>query len=140
MSGNTPLSNLLRIAAVLFVAYALVYAITPFSTSTSVPHFTLGNFRASGSESSSGFDAFVVPHVHCSAPVIDAWRAPSAPSGWFGYAPLTKTPLVAGAGCRETSRHRLALSGFGVILACALVLVARRIDRRPGFGLDPAPG
>jgi len=141
MSGRTSTSNLLRITALLVVAYAIVFVVTPFSTADPGPHYALRNFRAPSSASSSESQAFLAaaPQVHCSAPVLDAWRAPAASSGWFGYAPLTGTPVVFGSGCRETSRNRLRLSAIGLGIAFGLVLVARRIDRRPGSGLDPAP-
>ena len=141
MSGQTSTSNLLRITAVLVVAYAIVFAVTPFSTAQPEPHYALRNFqpRSGAPSSESGTFLAVAPQVHCSAPVIDAWRAPAASSGWFGYAPLTTTPVVFGSGCRQTSRNRLRLSVLGLVVAFGLVVVARRIDRRPGYGLDPAP-
>jgi hypothetical protein len=141
MSGRTSTSNLLRVAAVLVVAYAIVFVVTPFSTAKPGPQYALRNFqpRSGAPISESGTFLATVPQVHCSAPVIDAWRAPAASSGWFGYAPLTGTPVVFGSGCRETSRRRLRLSALGLVIAFGLVLVARRLDRRPGYGLDPAP-
>ena len=140
-SGQTSASSVLRIAAVLALAYAFVFAVTPYSTAEAGPHYALRSFQPQSAQSAPESGVFVasVPAVHCSAPVLDAWRAPSASSGWFGYAPLTQTKLVFGAGCRETSRARLRLSALGVILAVGLLLVARRGDPRPGFGFDPAP-
>jgi len=140
-NGPTPLSNLLRIAALLVVAYMIVYAITPFSAPEQGPHYALRHFEPRTSQSSLENGSFIVavPQVHCSAPIIDAWRTPTASTGWFGYAPLSTTTYVSGSGCAAISRHRLIMSLLGVIIAFVLVLIARRGDRRPGFGLDPAP-
>jgi hypothetical protein len=142
VSGETSASNLLRIVSVLVIAYAFVFAVTPYSTPQSGPHYALRSFQPATSQPSVEVGSVLAapaPQVHCGAPIVDAWHAKSASSGWFGYAPLTDTPLIAGSACRETSQARLRLCALGVILAIGLVLIARRGDPRPGFGLDPAP-
>jgi hypothetical protein len=82
------------------------------------------------------------PSAGCASPIVSAWRSEPASSGWFGYAPLTATPLseyppglhsfqgTAGPEpCNEAARRRLAI---GALLAGPGVLVwflrRRRLD------------
>jgi hypothetical protein len=142
MSGHTPLGNLCRIAAVLVVGYALVYALVSFSVSEAGPHYVLGDFQPSASESIGVIQTYIgaaIPQVRCGAAVVDAWHSTSVSRGWFGYAPLSAVTPAGGSGCREAGQHRLRLSALAVFVAIGLVLVARRLDRPPGFGIDPAP-
>ena len=81
----------------------------------------------------------------CPAPIVGFWRHEDKSSGWFGYAPLTSTPLSASGftrrasdtapiptaieSCAEAARRRLAYAGLLVAPgAVALFLRRRRLD------------
>jgi hypothetical protein len=108
MPGASRVRRVLRIASVLIVACAIVYAIEPFSTS--------GNSPVPSST------------AHCGAALFGAWRGDKQASGWFGYAPLTKVTAPASV-CRGASRHRLEFSVGGLVLGAGLAILARRTDR-----------
>ena len=82
----------------------------------------------------------VIGESHCGAAIVYVWHAKPASGGWFGYAPLTTGPLVVpGGSCRNEARHRLLMSGLGVLIALGLVLAARSVDRGGDLGFGPAP-
>ena len=60
---------------------------------------------------------------HCSAPIVSAFRAPHD-GGWFGYAPLTSTPVKMHLPtCKAAASRRLQYAGM-FILAAAVVAIA----------------
>jgi len=73
-------------------------------------------------------EASVSP-TNCAAPILSAWRHEPAYSGWFGYAPLTSTPVSGSGSCKAEARQRLVyaalLAGPGVL---SLFLRRRRFD------------
>jgi hypothetical protein len=134
----------LRIAALLIAAFIIVYAAEPFDSARTLV-FRLGAPESPGihaTESSGVLDAtgVTVRATHCSAAVLDAWRAPKGRAGWFGYAPLTTASIALPGACRNESRHRLRMAGFGIVVVVGLLAAAWLIDRRRDTGIDPSPG
>jgi len=90
------------------------------------------------------------PSAGCASPVVSAWRSdPASRGGWFGYAPLTDTPLTeyppglhvfqipAGPGsCSDAARQRLAI---GALLAAPGVFVFFHRRRRLDPPTNPNP-
>jgi hypothetical protein len=74
-------------------------------------------------------NTIVVGSTTCSSPIVSAWHTEPTDSGWFGYAPLTSTPLLAVQPCRSLARHRLL---DAAVLAAISLLLARRSRRRLG--------
>lgn len=62
-------------------------------------------------------------------PIVSAWRREAADSGWFGYAPLTATPVSAPESCTEAARRRL---GYAALLEGPGVFVLLLRRRRAG--------
>jgi hypothetical protein len=120
----------LRIAAVVVVAYAVVYAIEPFSIS-SVSAISSAPAGGIQSAPSGALSTYLVSTsgTDCGAALRGAWRADKSASGWFGYAPLTSISLHRSAGCRGASRRRLQFSFAGGVLGMGFALLARRTDR-----------
>ena len=124
-------------------AYAVFYAVSPFRAQTLLP--TRIDSEVPGDITSSPIAGNVTvtetetlaTSGSCGAAVVDAWHA-KVPSGWFGYAPLTATPLT-GSTCRGVARHRLRVSFLAVVLALGLWLAARVADRGPGLDFGGAP-
>ena len=84
--------------------------------------------------------AYVMPASLCSAPIIGVWHRDAA-AGWFGYAPLTSTPMeVKFPTCKEKARRRLA--GGLLFVACGvavgIVAIRRRPQTAPDGPRDPA--
>ena len=123
------LSRMLRIAAVLIVAYAIVYAIDPFSIS-SVSGVSGPPASGIQSQFSGEVSTYLISssRTHCGVALVGAWRADKPVSGWFGYAPLTSTTEPT-SGCRGASRRRLEFSLAGIALGVGIALLARRTDR-----------
>ena len=61
-------------AAVVLAAIGIALAVVPFERPQARGTFTYG----------TGV------RTHCTSPVVQAWRRDD---GWFGYAPLTNTPM-----------------------------------------------
>jgi hypothetical protein len=78
----------------------------------------------------------VVGSKTCSSPIVSAWHGEPKYSGWYGYAPLTSTPLAAPT-CRNLARHRLF--DAAVLTATSVVLVVRP-RRRLGPNAGTRPG
>ena len=135
------LSRFMRISAALILAYTFVYAVVPFSTAA-LNGGRLTGFASGVPDGRLHFNEFLTTTAgrsDCSAAVIDAWHAKPPPTGWFGYAPLSGTSVVLGTQCRSASQRRLQLAFVGIFVGIALLLAARAVDRRSGFGLDPPP-
>ena len=69
----------------------------------------------------------------CKSPVVSSFEKQHDEGQWFGYAPLTSTPLSAGftlpthlPTCRGMGRHRLIVAGFFAVGAFLLVRPPRR--------------
>ena len=102
--------RLLWLVAAGFVVWGVALSLVPFS-----PRVT------PGSPAGPGFS------THCSAPIVSAWKV-QHDSGWFGYAPLTSTPLSSGfsfPSCRGRARGRLELGALMIGLAMALGFALR---------------
>ena len=78
-----------------------------------------------------------MPPCRAAAPIVDAWHGNKNDSGWFGYAPLTSTPMSFPT-CRGEARHRLALAALGLLGSVALGMFIF-LARRPRLGDAPAP-
>jgi hypothetical protein len=80
-----------------------------------------------------------VSPTNCAAPILSAWRHEPANSGWFGYAPLTSTPVSGPGSCKGEGRRRLAcaalLMGPGLL---GLFLRRRRFDPPANPQTNPA--
>lgn len=73
---------------------------------------------------------------HCSAPIVSAFRTGKL-GGWFGYAPLTSTPVnVRLPTCKAAARRRLQYAGM-FILAAGVIAIALR--RNGGEAPEPQP-
>jgi hypothetical protein len=105
-------SRVVRIVGLVVGGAALVFALLPFSatyvTTQMAPARAL-----------------------CDAPVVEATRTP-AEGGWFGYAPLTSTPLSQGHLCHDEARHRLIVSAGGLFVAALLGWVSARLGGDSG--------
>jgi hypothetical protein len=135
MPAASRASRLLRIAAVLVVAYAIVYAIEPFSISSVTG---VSGPPATGIQAPSGVvSTYLISSsaTHCGVALKGAWRADRPASGWFGYAPMTNTTTPT-SGCRGASRRRLGFSFAGGVLGVGCALLARRTDRNSGDEAD----
>jgi hypothetical protein len=67
-----------------------------------------------------------VSPTNCAAPILSAWRHEPAYSGWFGYAPLTSTPLSGPGSCKAEARRRLAYAAVLMGPGLLALLVRRR--------------
>jgi hypothetical protein len=66
----------------------------------------------------------------CSAPVLSSFRHEPSQAGWFGYAPLTSTPVTdVSVPCKPHARRRLAGGGLFVLCGVAVGVVAWRRPR-----------
>jgi hypothetical protein len=82
--------------------------------------------------------------AHCSAPIVSAFRTSHSGGGWFGYAPLTNTPIDAVVrlpNCKAAGQRRLQYAGMFVLAAAVIAIAMRRSgseasDSQP----DPTPG
>jgi hypothetical protein len=75
---------------------------------------------------------------HCSAPIVSAFRAPHD-GGWFGYAPLTDTPIENGLKlptCKTEGQRRLEYAGM-FVLAAAVIAITLRRNRSEASGTQP---
>ena len=71
----------------------------------------------------------------CPAPVLSSFRDEPSQVGWYGYAPLTSTPMTdASVPCKPHARRRLAGGGLFVLCGVAVAVVAWRRPR----GAEPA--
>jgi hypothetical protein len=116
--------RIMRGCAVLLVAGAIGFALAPLRT---------GGLRLGGTP--TAFDG-ATPSSACAIAPIDAWHAKPS-GGWFGYAPLTSTPLITLADCRRAARHRLSQSFVVLLIGAFVALLAyatapvRRETARP---------
>ncbi len=134
-SGSPSVGQLLHVTAVAIVACAAVYAIAPFSISVPVGSVLTANGAHAGSSGGLSAERLNFSSTDCGAAVLGAWRADKAPSGWFGYAPLTSVPLISQtAGCRGASRRRLEFAFGGLVIGLALAIQARRTGRPAADG------
>jgi hypothetical protein len=106
--------RVLRGAAVMIMATAFGLALAPLHAS--------GPFVIAQSDAPKLLPA--EPSHACHVAVIDAWHA-RPDSGWFGYAPLTSTPLGSPlAGCRAAAQHRLRTAAIVFLVGVFVALLA----------------
>jgi hypothetical protein len=109
---------MLRYAGLLVAAAAVVVAVLPFRTGVTL-------YDVSG--------AYPTFARSCGPPIVEVTRTHPTDAGWFGYAPLTSTPLVNAPGaCHDAATGRLAWSAIGLLLASLLGWVAGRFDGGSG--------
>ena len=102
--------RLLWLVAAGFVVWGVALSLVPFSKPVA-----------------SGYTAGPGVSTRCRAPIVSAWKV-DHDSGWFGYAPLTSTPLSSGfsfPSCRGPARSRLELGALMIAFAIALGFALR---------------
>jgi hypothetical protein len=104
----------LRIAGCAIAVAAVVLAIVPFRATLPIN----GAVVLSSS-----------PRSSCGPAITNAWHAER--TRYLSFS-ATNPQVPAGVGCVRPARDRLGFSAAGFVLALALAIVARFIDRRPG--------
>ena len=98
----------MRIAGLVIGAAALLFALMPYAVAT---------------------NAYVSsPRVWCGPAAVEVTHTPPKTGGWYGYAPLTSTPINPSS-CYPPARHRLVLSAIGLFLAMLLGWWSAHLDR-----------
>ncbi len=101
-------NRVVRLAGLVVGSAALVFALLPFTV-------VYG-------------DSLVTQQtVACRAPLVEVARPAPQHGGWYGYAPLTSTPIGRHT-CHGPARHRLIVSAAGLVVAALLGWVSARID------------
>jgi hypothetical protein len=110
--------------AIALAAIGIALAVTPFHLSST--------FSGADASATSGYVA--VGSVDCPAPIVSAFRTDRLGGGWYGYAPLTNTPIVNSVhipSCRSGGQRRLQYAGMFILAAAVLAIALRRNPSQP---------